>query len=556
MISIDTKAFEKLISDFIDARDIKTLVDKFSKDRAFYYYILKDITKGRKSINYKILKKVAIKKKVSENFIIEQAKSVLSYIAPYDEPELDNYYEILNVPHDASDEKIREQWIELMKSHHPDKAGQDGLDRAIKINEAYEVLGSRKSRNDYDIKRPPDVPIIVKNEHLGATRVMMYVIPFLLVITISYIYLSSSGLLFKSESDKEIIARNIQNPTLPEIDISNDEDYEVIMPDTKTADSEDFLVETDDSIVDEQNTIEKPEILNETVSARLVPDVDDLDSNSKLNKPSTQTIEKEDSVDNLNEKTDQEFYEVKEGDSLWTISREFDISIDDLNKINNLQDNDLDIGDLIIIKAPEQDTLDMDKSDRAEVVKIIPENDIDLEPRLTAENKVKTDSQLVGSRNVQGSFDSSFATPAVIIDETALRPNDIPPGMPVPDSDSLYNFVSQYVSAYKNRDLNTIRSLFAPNAKENGVSIYKVLDTYKGNFSKLDIIRYDIKVKDSRVDNLAGFVTGDFIVTFRNQETKLTKNSRGQISWLLKWRSHKWEIEEIDYKLHDTKVID
>jgi len=98
MINLDSRAFEKIISDFIDARDIRTLVDKFSKDRVFYYRVLKDVSKGKESQNYSILKKVARKKKVSESFIIEQAKSVLSYIAPYDEPEIDNYYEILNVP--------------------------------------------------------------------------------------------------------------------------------------------------------------------------------------------------------------------------------------------------------------------------------------------------------------------------------------------------------------------------------------------------------------------------------------------------------------------------
>jgi len=108
MKSIDIKAFEKLILDFIDARDIRSFVDKCSKDRAFYYYVLKDLSRGRNSLNYKMLQKVARKKKVSENFIIEQTKSMLSYIISYDEPDMDNYYEILNVHPDAFDAKIRQ----------------------------------------------------------------------------------------------------------------------------------------------------------------------------------------------------------------------------------------------------------------------------------------------------------------------------------------------------------------------------------------------------------------------------------------------------------------
>ena len=194
MISIDTKTFEKLISDFIDAHDISSLVNKFSKDRIFYYNVIKDISRGRSSVNYKILKKVARKKKVSENFIIEQAKTFLRYIDSYNEPDLDKYYDILNVPTNVSNEKIRQQWIELMKSNHPDIVGQDELERAKKINEAYEVISSSKKRIDYDFKYLPDVPIIVKDDGMGSvSKMFLYLVPFILVIAVSYLYLSSSG---------------------------------------------------------------------------------------------------------------------------------------------------------------------------------------------------------------------------------------------------------------------------------------------------------------------------------------------------------------------------
>ncbi|MCZ6684442.1 MAG: hypothetical protein O6849_00470 [Candidatus Dadabacteria bacterium] len=95
MKNLDKKAFETMISSFVDTRDIKRLVDKCFKDRTFYYFVLKDLSRGQNSLNYKILQKVARKKKVSEDFIIEQTKSVLSYITTYDEGELDNYYEML-----------------------------------------------------------------------------------------------------------------------------------------------------------------------------------------------------------------------------------------------------------------------------------------------------------------------------------------------------------------------------------------------------------------------------------------------------------------------------
>lgn len=57
MINLDSREFEKLISEVIDANDIRSTVKKFSKERQFYYHVLKDISMGRKSLNYKILKK-------------------------------------------------------------------------------------------------------------------------------------------------------------------------------------------------------------------------------------------------------------------------------------------------------------------------------------------------------------------------------------------------------------------------------------------------------------------------------------------------------------------
>jgi|GEM_PF-2312325 len=469
MINIDSRAFEKIISDFIDARDIRTLLDKFSKDRAFYYHVLKDVSKGKKSQNYSILKKVAKKKKVSESFIVDQAKSVLSYIAPYDEPDIDNYYEVLNVPPDATDDMIRERWIELMKSYHPDKAGESGLDKAKRINEAYEVLSSTTKRIEYDTKHPRLIPIMVNERKIGAAqRIFLYLLPFILVITASYLYLSSSGLLFKTEKDKQKMASRMENPTLPDIKVNDEKVFSVISENNETIDKD-----------------SKEENLVENIQAPR--NSDDVVSRSKAD------IEQAES-DNSRNKT--EFVKIIEDDS-------------------------------------------------QEASKLNLEKNIEIK-----------EAKLPRSKDVTADFDSNLATPALAVNEREIRRNELSPNMPVPDDDSLYKFVSQYVSAYKNRDLQTIRSLLAPNARENGVSIYKVLDMYKRNFSTLDIIKYDININRSRIDNYAGIIMGNFKVTFANPVNKLTKSSRGSITWLLRWRGHKWEIEEINYKIYDTNVID
>lgn len=65
-----------------------------------------------------------------------------------------NYYAILGVPRDASDEEIWEAYITLAVKHHPDRARTDAERAALEekireLNEAYATLGSL-SRISYD----------------------------------------------------------------------------------------------------------------------------------------------------------------------------------------------------------------------------------------------------------------------------------------------------------------------------------------------------------------------------------------------------------------------
>ncbi|HZX13152.1 MAG TPA: hypothetical protein VFF49_01980, partial [Thermodesulfobacteriota bacterium] len=79
MLKVEKKVFEKVISQIIRATDIRELVREFSKDTFFFFSLLKDISRGKDSPNYHALKKVARDEKISEQFIVEQAKFILSY---------------------------------------------------------------------------------------------------------------------------------------------------------------------------------------------------------------------------------------------------------------------------------------------------------------------------------------------------------------------------------------------------------------------------------------------------------------------------------------------
>ena len=63
---------------------------------------------------------------------------------------LPNYYKILGVEVNATQEQIKKSFRELAKKTHPDKTKEDSEEEMIKINKAYEVLSDETSKEKYD----------------------------------------------------------------------------------------------------------------------------------------------------------------------------------------------------------------------------------------------------------------------------------------------------------------------------------------------------------------------------------------------------------------------
>ena len=63
-----------------------------------------------------------------------------------------NYYEILGVSRDASDEEIKKAYRKLVFEHHPDRNphSKDADERIREINVAYEIIGDPERRRSYD----------------------------------------------------------------------------------------------------------------------------------------------------------------------------------------------------------------------------------------------------------------------------------------------------------------------------------------------------------------------------------------------------------------------
>jgi curved DNA-binding protein CbpA len=65
-----------------------------------------------------------------------------------------DFYKILGVKENASEEEIRARWVELTKRYHPDRGEGMASDEKIReINEAYQILKHSSTRVEYDLQR-------------------------------------------------------------------------------------------------------------------------------------------------------------------------------------------------------------------------------------------------------------------------------------------------------------------------------------------------------------------------------------------------------------------
>ena len=63
---------------------------------------------------------------------------------------LPNYYDVLEVSKDATQDEIKSKFRELAKKTHPDKTKSNSEEEMSELNKAYEVLSDKERRESYD----------------------------------------------------------------------------------------------------------------------------------------------------------------------------------------------------------------------------------------------------------------------------------------------------------------------------------------------------------------------------------------------------------------------
>ena len=73
-------------------------------------------------------------------------------IAPDFDPNKD-YYKILGVPPSANEKDVKAAFYKLAKEYHPDRTGGKTTEKFKEISNAYNVLGTKEKRQQYDTQR-------------------------------------------------------------------------------------------------------------------------------------------------------------------------------------------------------------------------------------------------------------------------------------------------------------------------------------------------------------------------------------------------------------------
>jgi len=513
MKSINSQQYNEVVNDILNY-SITQLQNKYSHEIKYLYSVLNDLSLGSGSPNYKIINKIATQQHIPFEFIVNTANNLILKIG---EDNRLNYYEVLNIDSTASVDDIRDSWLTLVKQNHPDLIGESGVEKTKELNEAYDILKDNEKRNEYDLNVFDYYPL--KVEYDGTSRFFnrkyLMVYSLVLVVAVSFLLKGYFENFINEDPKANLATRQLEyfeEVNKEKSELKYNKDVEELYSDFDKAKDTKSKPITENQIVKKQNASEK--IPSEIPAKKELTDTDnevltEKDSFS-LNKESIPSEEIEANKNSKNQK-------VEEYDPLLNslIKKYGSKNRKNKKKENSIEDNKQESKKLLKTAKPV--------------------------------NKKKTKQEPLPVKNI--STDSSSSNDSdVIVKNESPSVASLAPVNNQPTSTSLFIFVSDYVSAYKNRDFNKIKDLFMPDASENNMDVDQALAMYKSNFQKHKILRYDIQIKNKTVKGDNAFVNGQFVVIYKNNDNDKVNTRKGGISWKLRWIEEEWKINSLNYK--------
>src|SRR2546427_13111223 len=119
----------------LDAGALEELFTGPDAEAAFVYDLLVDTARARSSAYYQEICRVARRRGVTPDYVIDRAVVLLGAMAERRRTDL---YRILGVAPLSSGDVIRQRWLDVARATHPDVGG-DGV-RFRRVKQPYEIL--------------------------------------------------------------------------------------------------------------------------------------------------------------------------------------------------------------------------------------------------------------------------------------------------------------------------------------------------------------------------------------------------------------------------------
>jgi len=129
----------------LDAGGLEDLFGGPDDEAAFLYDLLRETARGRASAHYWETCRTARRRSVTPEYVIDRAAVLLASI---EERRRADLYRLLGAPPLSSPETLRQRYLELAKTAHPDVGGD--AERFRHVKEAYEILRDPERRAEYE----------------------------------------------------------------------------------------------------------------------------------------------------------------------------------------------------------------------------------------------------------------------------------------------------------------------------------------------------------------------------------------------------------------------